>query len=382
MNKDDRADLYWLYAIPGMGLKTAERLLDTFGSAAQIRKNAKRAAALVGGEAGRQALLACAKSDHAERTYEKILARGIRFTAFPLPDYPEKLRRIPDPPFGITWMGSLPDEHLPAVAVVGARQCSEYGRCLAAHFGADLGAAGVQVISGMAVGIDGIAQRNALQAGGKSFALLGGGVDICYPQGNRDLYDSLRENGGVIAERPPGTEPLRQYFPARNRLISAFCDILLVIEARQRSGTLITVDMALEQGRDVFAVPGRVTDALSVGCNNLIRQGAGIASSAEDLLYALGMKNSANHVEKDRKTRSKKTDQRRPGAFSPGAVLTDEEAAVFSALDLQPRSLDEIAGIIAAQGRHIPLPLLMEHLVDLCVKRVVREEAGRFLLRN
>ena len=143
---------------------------------------------------------------------------------------------------------------------------------------------GITIISGMARGIDGIAQTAALDAGGRSYAVLGCGVDICYPEENRSLYDRLLQQGGILSEYPPGTPPEARLFPLRNRIISGLADAVLVIEARKKSGTLITVDMALEQGRDVFALPGRVSDSLSDGCNRLIRQGAAPATCPEDLL--------------------------------------------------------------------------------------------------
>ena len=168
-------------------------------------------------------------------------------------------------------MGKLPDENRPTVSIVGARNSSEYGKYAAKLFGERLAAAGVQVISGMARGVDGISQQSAIYAGGDSYGVLGSGVDVCYPEDNRRLYDSLITNGGVISEYLPGTQPKPQYFPQRNRIISGLSDVVLVIEAREKSGTLITVDMALEQGREVFAVPGRICDSLSYGCNSLIR---------------------------------------------------------------------------------------------------------------
>ena len=151
-----------------------------------------------------------------------------------------------------------------------------------------MGRAGIQVISGMARGIDGISQQAALSAGGTSYGVLGCGVDICYPAQNRRLYEELLEKGGLLSTYTPGTKPLPQYFPPRNRIVSGLSDALIVIEARQKSGTLITVDMALEQGRDVYVVPGRITDRLSDGCNHLLTQGAGVflspESFAEDFL--------------------------------------------------------------------------------------------------
>ncbi len=219
-----------------------------------------------------------------ERIEEELKKAGVRFVAALEERFPQKLKEIPDPPFGIYFKGRMPEENEPAAAIIGARLASGYGREQARRFGRRIGARGIAVISGMARGIDGIAQKAALDAGGKSYAVLGCGVDICYPEENRDLYEQLLQEGGVLSEYPPGTFPDARLFPPRNRIISGLSDLVLVIEARKKSGTLITVDMALEQGREVYALPGRVSDALSDGCNRLIRQGAGAATCPEDIL--------------------------------------------------------------------------------------------------
>ena len=195
--------------------------------------------------------------------------------------FPLRFEGLSDVPEGLYCIGSLPDDNIPSVAVVGARSCSSYGRKTAFALGKFLAEQGVQVISGMAMGIDSSAQEGALAAGGKTFAVLGCGVDICYPRTSYAVYDALAVRGGIIAEVEPGTKPLAYNFPRRNRIISALSDIVIVVEAREKSGSLITVDCALEQGRTVYAVPGRVGDRLSDGCNFLIAQGAGILWSFE-----------------------------------------------------------------------------------------------------
>lgn len=203
------------------------------------------------------------------------------------PGFPERLRRLPDCPEKIYLRGELPPEG-PAVAIVGARQCDAYGEAAASYFAEELAARGIAVISGMAAGIDACGQKAALAAGGYSLAVLGCGADICYPAWHRKLYDRLCREGGILSEFPPGAPPEPWHFPRRNRLISAFADAVLVVQARKKSGSLITADMALEQGKDVLAVPGRIGDALSEGCHHLIRQGAGIAAHIDDILFALG----------------------------------------------------------------------------------------------
>lgn len=300
-------------------------------------------------------LLMKARKVEAERIEENLMLAGITFCCILEEGFPERLRTVPDPPFGLYFKGGIPlfgnsmrtetesgpgigamqlperrnchangsvppdsvstaclqnpSEEIsgkcpqcpqvegcfrnpvsgiygqePAAAIIGARLASGYGREQARRFSYRLASRGITIISGMARGIDGIAQMAALDAGGKSYAVLGCGVDICYPEENRKLYDRLLQQGGIISEYPPGTFPEARLFPQRNRIISGLADLVLVIEARKKSGTLITVDMALEQGREVFALPGRVSDSLSDGCNRLIRQGAGAATCPEDIL--------------------------------------------------------------------------------------------------
>ncbi len=228
------------------------------------------------------------------------------------PRYPDRLRQLPGMPRGLYVRGALPDS-APSVAIVGARKCTVYGHKQAYAFGRYLASKGVQIISGMALGVDGYAQEGALDAGGKTFAVLGCGVDYCYPRSNRPLYDRIPNQGGILSELPEGTEPYARFFPARNRIISALSDLVLVIEAAEKSGSLITADYALEQGRTVYALPGRVGDRLSDGCNRLIYQGAGIAYSAEALYDDLmsQYEGTARNSDSEQKTFPAKAHQKR-----------------------------------------------------------------------
>lgn len=217
--------------------------------------------------------------------YEKLKTEGIRFICPESEDYPERLKGIPDRPVSLYVKGALPDPEKPTAGMVGARACSEYGRAMAKKFAKALAGAGVQVVSGMAAGIDAISAKGALSGGGKTFAVLGCGVDVIYPIENFGLYyEILSSGGGIISEYPLGTQPIPWQFPARNRIISGLSDRLLVMEAKKRSGTLITVQYALAQGRDVYALPGRVTDKTSEGCNQMIADGAGILLTPGQLI--------------------------------------------------------------------------------------------------
>ena len=283
---------YWLQQIPGIGDKTMRALFTHVNKPEEIYYAGEEE--LQGWKGAGVITEAQLRSIKYRRTigniyseYDKLRQSGISIYPFYHPGYPMRLRNIPDMPGALYVKGKLPDDNKKSLAIIGARNCSDYGIRMAEEFAGFLGGKGIQIISGMAKGVDGVSQSAALDAGGESFGVLGCGVDICYPASNRILYNQLVEKGGVISAYSPGTMPQRQFFPPRNRIISGLSDALLVIEAREKSGTLITVDMALEQGRDVYALPGRVGDAISEGCNRLIAAGAGMALSPEMLLAEL-----------------------------------------------------------------------------------------------
>ena len=264
------------------------------------------------------------ESDPQETVY-KNRQLGIQFTSCEQPDYPKLLRSIRNFPYGIFYKGRLPAEEKKQIAVVGARVCTHYGKHLAEQLAGQIAQAGGEVVSGAAYGIDGAAQWAALSAGGASFAVVGGGVDCRYPRANDRLYDRLEEEGGVLSEFPPGTKPLRYHFPLRNRIISGLSEIVTVIEAKHGSGSLITADYALEQGRAVLAVPGRLDDELSRGCNELIAQGAGVILSPESF---------AEQVFPDFRQQKKNK--------VSDIALAPSEKLVYSSLDLHSKSLWEL----------------------------------------
>lgn len=265
------------------------------------------------------------------RELESLHTGGSRFLMRSDDEFPREFLTLYDCPIGIFVRGRLPAPGGYAAAMVGARRCSPYGRDAALRLGRELAERNITVVSGMAAGIDSHGQWSALQAGGMSVAVLGSGIDVCYPVSNRNLYRRLCEDGCVVSEYGPGTQGLPFHFPIRNRLISALSRIVLVIEARERSGSLITVDRALEQGRDVLALPGRVGDPLSVGCNNLIRQGAGILTSVEDVLEALGLSGGGGKHQTQVKAPAK---------------LTEEQARVYALLTTEPVHQDVLAAAL------------------------------------
>ncbi len=221
----------------------------------------------------------------------RLAVADLRWVGRSDPGFPPSLASIFDPPPGLFLRGTAPVELLdrPAVAIVGARACSAYGSHVARTFGRELAAAGLLVVSGMARGVDGEAHRGALEAGGATVAVLGCGVDRAYPAAHAELARRICSTGLVVSEYPPGVEPAPWRFPARNRIVAGLAQATVVVEARERSGALITADLALEEGREVFAVPGEITSSLSAGTNALLRLGATAATSAADVLEAFGL---------------------------------------------------------------------------------------------
>lgn len=260
--------------------------------------------------------------------------KGIRVVTRDDPEYPQRLRGIKDEPYGFFLLGNLPDPDAPSVAIVGARRATSHGKWFAEKLSSDLAMAGVSVISGMAEGIDGASHVGALNAkgSGKTLAVLGNGVDICFPQVNLPLYRNLSKNGGIISEYAPGTPGIAYHFPERNRIISALSDVVIVVEAREKSGSLITVCRALDQGRDVMAVPGRPDDPYSVSCNRLIREGAGICTCADDVINYMQW-----NLFKKPKGAGASAGEKPLGNLSP------DEKLIVSVLSGMPKHIDDIS---------------------------------------
>ncbi|MBF1282955.1 MAG: DNA-protecting protein DprA [Oribacterium parvum] len=254
--------------------------------------------------------------------------------------FPERLREIPESPGCIYLKGRLPDPVEMTVGIIGARDGTEYGKMVARTLAKELSEYGISIISGMAYGIDTAAHEGALLGGGKTYAVLGCGVDICYPAINKKLYSKIQEEGGIISEYPEGSPPLPHHFVARNRLIAGLSDILIVVEAKERSGTFITVDRALEQGKQVFVVPGRITDPLSRGCNRLLMEGASLCLSKEDILSCFSIE-------------AGKDNEKKPN-------LKGEEKRIYNALDLEGKHIDALYKELG-----IPLQSLYSVLVKM-----------------
>ena len=264
-----------------------------------------------------------------DKEFEGLAASDINMVCIDSSDYPEKLRDIFDAPYILYYRGRLPEQNHKTVAIVGARACSEYGRSMAKDIAAQLARYGVQIVSGFARGIDTASHNGCLGVdGGRTFTVFGSGINHCYPPENRFTYDEIiQKGGGIISEYRPDTKPLSGFFPMRNRIISGLSDVVIVVEAGVKSGSLITADHSLEQGRTVMALPGRVTDVLSMGCNRLIRQGAAVITCMDDILFELGLSEVQNYSVNIKNSQIK---------------LAKPEKMLYSHLDFNPQSIDDL----------------------------------------
>lgn len=322
----ERAAWLQLATTPGLGSRRLANLLQRFGTAVEVLDAPRIALTHVDQISARLArLLQRGSRDEAESMLERAREAGQEVLVPPDPEYPAALRSIPDPPPILFAAGRLELLSMPAVAIIGSRSHTRYGADLAARLAEQAARAGVVVVSGMARGLDAVAQAAALDAGGATIGVLGAGVDVIYPARNRELYRRVREDGLLISEHPPGERPSQGSFPRRNRIISGLSRALVVVEAAVGSGTLITVECALEQGRDVLAVPGPITSPTSIGTNRLIRDGATPILAVEELPALLGLAPGA------------------PEPLTPPCTLSPEEARVFDALTVETQHVDELA---------------------------------------
>lgn len=376
MTETERMYAYFLCSIPMIGGVRAGQLEERFGSPQGIYEAGVEGWRECVSESIAEYMDRQKKEDAWRRDYAQLAEKQIHLVFSREEGFPKKLLTIPDPPYGIFYKGKLPEDTIPSVAIIGARECSEYGRYVAEELGRYLGTRRIQVISGMARGIDGISQQAALSAGGGSYGVLGCGVDICYPSQNRRLYEELSRDGGLLSTYAPGVRAMPAYFPPRNRIVSGLSDALVVIEARQKSGTLITVDMALEQGRDVYVVPGRITDRLSDGCNRLLNQGAGVVLSPEQFLeeflqsweerQELPVENSL--YKKKRKRRKNKDPQ-----------LEGTLKKVYARLTPVPKTAEMILAELWEKGEYLDIAALHRILMELELSGYVRQSSpGHF----
>lgn len=358
---DERA--YWvaLNKVAGVGAVRMTALLEVCGSAEAVwhasihdlrRANLDRRT-LENLLQARRDLDVCAE-------WERLQKIDVRVLTLLDDDYPTNLRQIDVPPPLIYVRGSLLPSDEWAIGVVGTRRASVYGREVAHTLGRELAAAGATVVSGLALGVDTVAHRAALEAGGRTLAVLGSGVDQIYPPDNRGLAQQIIQQGALISEYPLGVRPDANNFPPRNRIISGLSRGVVIVEASNRSGALITAKFAAEQGRDVFAVPGSILNPGSAGCNALIQQGATPLLSPQDVLNQLQMDQVAAHY------------------AAREAITTDpQEAALLAFLDGEPRQLDDLV-----RQSTLPAPTVAGLLTLMELKGLVRQVAAQTYVRS
>lgn len=302
-------------------------------------------------------------SDWAEVDEEIERARdaGIAIVPFTNPNYPARLRTIADPPPFLYVKGNILTDDDKAVAIVGSRSASEYGRRVARDLARGLASLGFTVVSGMARGIDGVAHQSALQAGGRTIAVLGSGVERAYPAEHDMLYQRIGENGAVVSELPIGTRPMAFNFPARNRLISGLSLGVVVVEATEKSGSLITATLAVEQGREVFAVPGEVGSSRSRGAHRLIRQGAKLVEGVDDII---------EEIAPQLLDRTSSATQHAPRVLPQTA--TDAARTIFALLQENTLQVDQVIERTGISAAHV-----LETLLDLELQGLLRQLPGK-----
>jgi DNA processing protein len=364
-------DYLCLSLIPGLGPAGALRLLAHFGTADRVlQATVKEQAAVDGLRAGQVQGFAHAADcrRQAEQHLEAIVALGGCVVTFADDLYPERLRQLPDPPLVLFALGDPGLLAADSVAIVGSRSATSYGRRAAWLLAENLAEHAVCVVSGMALGIDSEAHCGALKRGGATVAILGSGLDVVYPPQNRPLYNEIRDKGLLLSEYPPGTRPDGFRFPARNRLIAGLSLGVVVVEAARRSGSLITAQLALDYGREIFAVPGQIDSCKSEGSHWLLQQGAKLVTSGRDILDELRYGASAIEAA-----------PRVPvGQVAAASELDSDAAFLLDLLEPYPMTRDEVsdrAGLNPARLSEIFLFLELEGYIELLAGDRVRRRA-------
>ncbi len=348
-------EYFWfaLKSIPHVGNLTFRRLLQHFGTPEQALSASEMELAKVRGisSASITSILNHDPGNKAERECESLKRSGARIVTILSPDYPPLLLQTPDPPPFLYVKGELRLSEM-SIAIVGSRRASPYGISTAEKLARELARHGVTVVSGMARGIDTTAHRAAVAEGGGTIGVLGCGVDIVYPPENRQLFNDMATKGALVSEFPMGTRPLAENFPRRNRVISGMCRGVLVVEAAERSGSLITAQCALEQGRDIFAIPGNIHSMNSRGVHRLIKEGAKLVERVEDIMEELSGK----------PFRSDDPPPLIRLCFSPC------EASIYSLLSATPLHIDEIAAKCALTVADVSAILLRLELSGVIIQ--------------
>ncbi len=352
---------YWVGfdRVPYVGPARIARLLDRFGSLERAWQASPSELRQILDQRALESLLSTRYALSLDDEMARIARAGISVLTLDGLGYPPRLAEITAPPPVLYLRGTVIPEDEVAVAIVGTRRLTAYGREVTTRLAGDLATAGVTIVSGLARGIDGVAHQAALAAGGRTIAVLGSGPDVIYPPEHRNLAAQVAESGAVLADYPPGRKPDAQNFPARNRIIAGISLGVIVVEAPSRSGALITVDFAADQGRDVFAVPGSIFSAASAGCHRLLRDGARPVTCADDVLEELNLGSRQSQV-----------------AVQQVMPLDEDERRLLALLTGDPQHIDEVA---AASAR--PIHEVNALLVTLELKGLVRNAGAQHYTR-
>jgi DNA processing protein len=363
---DERDAWLALGLIPEVGAATFQRLVNGLGSAKAVLMASVEALEQVPGVSGEaaRAVAGFAWREALDRELRIIETRGLRLLRFSEEEYPEPLAAIYAPPPLLYLRGTIRPQDRVAVAVVGSRKATSYGIAMAERISAELAQRGVTIVSGMARGIDAAAHRGALEVGGRTIAVLGCGLGVTYPPEHAELSDRIAANGGVLSEFPVFAPPKPDHFPRRNRIISGLTLGVLVVEAGTESGALITANYAVEQGREVFAVPGQVTARSSRGCHQLIKAGAKLTEDWEDVWEEIEPQVGP----------PSQVGFRRAAAVP---TLEQEEALIVDALESGPLQIDDLIG----QTR-VPAGQMASLLLSLMLKGVIEELPGKHFARR
>jgi DNA processing protein len=372
----DQRKLAWLTLklLPGLGNRSLLKLVSHFGSPeAVLQANAAEIHAVEGLRPHAvKALLSRRTSRDPSVEWQMLQSKGFRLVCLADPDYPANLAAIPDPPAVLFVDGSLEPRDLVAIAVVGSRAASLTGMTFTERLSTDLAQCGVTVVSGFAMGIDSAAHRGALRARGRTLAVLGCGLDQDYPQGNREMRIQIRNSGALLTEFLLGSPPEAGHFPARNRIISGLALGVVVVEAAQRSGSLITARLALEQGREVFAVPGMARHYRSAGVHQLLRQGAKLVETAQDVLDEIRPMIRRNPAATVRDTIVSATS----GGCAHQGNFSEEEAVLMASLRKEPIHIDELGHRLQWGPSRVA-----SVLVSLELKGAVQQLPGKHFVR-
>lgn len=369
--------LWWiaLYLVPGVGSALFRRLIEKFKSPEKVFSASRGDIEGVEG-ASKEVALQIKSFDiksHLKRELELVEEHNISIVTLKDREYPENLKTIFDPPPLLYVRGELKREDDVSVAIVGTRSPTRYGKLTAESLASQLSSRGFTIISGMARGIDSFAHEGALSSGGRTIAVFGSGLDVIYPPENKELMKKIIENGAVLSEFPMGTGPLRKNFPVRNRVISGISLGTVVVEAASRSGSLITARSALDQGREVFAVPGNISSDKSRGTNSLLKWGAKLVEGVDDIIEEL--KTQTDHSPKKREKGIKDDDQKRVSFCKER--LSEEEEKVYSLIGEGGKHIDSIIRESALlPNRAVSI------LAQLELKGLVTQYSGKMFFKN